>query len=132
MTDSAWLSVPLVLAWIEDEGDGTTPPDPERPALQQACNAAAVYVEGKHPGYFDEADPAEYVPPADIKLGAVMLAARWFARHGSALGSAGFSEFGGDTILRHDPDIARLLRLGSFGAFTFGAPSLPVEEEVAP
>jgi hypothetical protein len=132
VTDSAWLTVPLVVSYLDDEGDGVTPPSTARPALQDACNAAAAYVEGKHPGYFSDAAVPVYVPPADIKLGAIMLAARWYARRGSALGNAGFSEFGGDTILRHDPDIARLLRLGTFGAFTFGAPSVtpPVTDEV--
>ena len=105
---------------------GTTPPDEDAyPALQDACNAAAAYVENIHPTYLVD---DVFSPPADIMLGAVMYAARLFERRGSVLGVSGFSEFGGG-ILRYDPDIARLLRIGPHTKFVFGAPALPVEEE---
>jgi hypothetical protein len=111
-------------------------PDDADSALVQATDAAAVYVAGVRPEFVviptvevPDPDPA-YVPNDDVKLGAVMLAARWFQRRGTLLGVSGFSEFGGG-ILRHDPDIARLLGIGPHRAFVFGAPSLPVEEEEA-
>lgn len=84
-----------------------------------------------------EGDPegtAVFTPPADVVLGAVMLAARWFARRGSVLGAAaGYSDFGTTAIIRWDPDIARLLRIGTAApGLVFGAPSLPVAEVVVP
>lgn len=127
MSDSAWLTVALVQEWLEDE----TPAEPmelDRPALQQACNAAASYVEDLHGSYFSEDFPETYDPPATIKLGAVLLAARLYARRGTALGVAGFSDFGGSPILRQDPDIARLLKIGAHAPFIFGAPTVEVSE----
>jgi hypothetical protein len=99
-------------------------------SLDQAVEAVVAYVPtvpGLAAFWVDE----EFTPPADVILGAAMLANRWHERRGSALGSTGYTEFGTGTILRHDPDIARMLRLASFAPFGFGAPSLPVEEEEA-
>lgn len=98
------------------------------PALDQCVEAVVAYVP-TIPGlaeFWDESP--EFVPPADVILGAVMLASRYRARRGSVLGTTGYPEFGSGLIMRSDPDIARLLRLGSFAPFGFGAPSLPVEE----
>lgn len=122
MADSPWLTVGVVTSWMEDDPDSPPIAPESRPALLVACNAAAAFVEGKHPGYF-VGDPPVYQPPGDVKLGAIMLAARYYARRGSTLGVAGFSEFGPTEILRHDPDVARLLRLGTFAPFGFGAPT---------
>lgn len=126
MVDSLWLTPRVVVAWIEDADPGA--PVEDRTALQDACNAAAGYVEGIHPELFDEADPPVYTPTPEIKLGAIMLAARYLARRGTTLGVAGFSDFGSSPILRYDPDIQRLLRIGPHAPFIFGSPT-PVEDE---
>lgn len=124
----SWLDADEVAAWAQHD-------DAEDPALVQATDAAAAYVVRVRPEFLVavdlEADPVVYVftPDDDVKLGAVMLAGRLFARRGTPLGVAGFSEFGGNAMLRHDPDIARLLKIGPNRAFVFGAPALPVEEE---
>lgn len=55
-----------------------------------------------------EPDGCEY---ADTELGAVMLAARWYARRSSSQGIASFGDFGPAYVQRHDPDIAILLGL---------------------
>lgn len=102
-------------------------------SLDQAVEATVAYVEGlEHlAGWFTDDDPPVFEPPADVILGAVMLASRWHARRGTQLGTMGYSELGGiETILVQDPDIRRLLRLGPAGAFVFGAPTPEVEEEV--
>lgn len=78
----------------------------------------------------DEEDPPVFTPPADVILGAVLLASRWHARRGTQLGTMGYAELGGvETILIQDPDIRRLLRMGPLGRFVFGAPSDPVDED---
>ncbi len=125
-----WLTARLVLDYLQDQA-GEAVPEGTRPALDQAVAAVAEWVEDElHPGYWNTATPPEYEPPADIKLGAVMYAARLYERRGSMLGVAGYSELGGSPILREDPDIARLLRIGRHRAFTFGAPTIPAEEVV--
>lgn len=121
----------MVRAFQESDEDPT-------PGLDAAAAAVTAYVP-TIPGlakYFvpSEEDPAvlEFTPPADVTQGAIMLAARWYARRGALLGSgdvSGYSDFGTSTLLRHDPDIARMLRIGTAsGGLVFGAPSLPVEE----
>jgi hypothetical protein len=55
-----------------------------------------------------------------------MLAHRWYSRRGSPLGVAGYAELGVAGILRFDPDIAKLLGLGTEGPFVFGAPTTPI------
>lgn len=48
----------------------------------------------------------------DTYLGALMLAGRLFRRRNSPNGIESFSEIGGTAyVARHDPDIARLLRV---------------------
>lgn len=131
MTDSLWLTPALVVTWQEDNEPES--PVTDRPSLQQACNAVASYVEEIHPEEFvdDPDDPDDvpvYTPRASYLLGAIMFAARLGARRSTILGVAGYAELGGSPILRTDPDIARLLKLGGFRPFVFGAPSLPVEE----
>lgn len=123
-----WLTVANVRAWL-DVTDVTTDA-----SLQLAVDAVNDYVPTIPAlvalGTFDEDGVlTDFAPTADVKLGGAMLAHRWHERRGSALGVTGYTEFGTGTILRHDPDIARMLRLGSFAPFDFGAPSLPVEEE---
>ena len=64
-----------------------------------------------------------------VLLGAAMLASRWYARRSSPLGVAGYVELGQAGILRHDPDVAKLLRLGESGPFVFGAPTTTTTTE---
>ena len=120
----AWPVTPdQVRVWMDVQDTGTDD------SLDQACESVVAYVPtiaGLRGFWTDE----EFVPPADVILGAIMLVARWHARRGSALGTTGYVEFGSGFIMRHDPDIGRMLRLGPQGSvFAFGAPSLPAEEE---
>lgn len=52
--------------------------------------------------------------PADVDRGAVMLAARLFARRNSPTGVAAFTETGPAYVSRWDPDIERLLGIGTW------------------
>lgn len=118
-----WLTTTDVRTWTKDLQNT---PDA---ALQLAVDAASSYVVSVRPEYVSESGDT-YHPAAEIKLGAIMLAARWFARRGTELGatSTGYGDFGTETILRHDPDVARMLLLGRFAPFGFGAPPAPVTE----
>lgn len=112
-----------VQTWMEAE-------EATDPAMDQVVEGVVAYVP-TIPGlasYWVGETPV-FTPSDDVILGAVMLAARWYSRRGSTLGTTGYPEFGSGLIMRHDPDIGRMLRLGSFAPFGFGAPSLPVTEE---
>lgn len=101
----------------------------DEPALVSATAAAAAFVERKRRDLIDVDDDTLYHPTADVKHGAAMLAARLRERRGTLLGvapSAGFEEAA--QILRYDPDIEQLLRIGRFAPFGFGAPPVVVEE----
>lgn len=127
----AWpLTAEQVRTWLDYTDE------PTDDSLDQAVEAVVAYVPTIPglAGYWTAPElPAlpEFEPSADVVLGAAMLAARWHARRGSTLGTVGYPEFGSAMIMRHDPDIGRMLRIGSLsGAFVFGAPSLPVEDVV--
>jgi len=132
MVDSAWLTPTVVRQSV-----GLRPGTPvDDAALLLAANAAAAYVEDL-PAWkaLDPAPSTAGEAPATLLLGAAMLAHRWYARRGSPLGVTGYAELGAAGILRYDPDIARLLGIGSDGgAFVFGAPTTPaaVPPEVVP
>lgn len=91
-------------------------------ALTDATAAARAYVERVRPDLHTGQD-AGFVVDADVKLGATMLAARWYERRGSLLGVAGFDFEGASPLLRVDPDIERLLSIGRHRPFSFGAPT---------
>lgn len=121
---SAWLDVTQALALIEQASE-----DVDLPAFEGALAAACAVVERKRS---DLKDGLVFTADAAIKLGTAMLANRYYARRSSPLGAAQFTEFGAGTILRYDPDIGRLLGLGTEGEFTFGAAGYtrPVEDVV--
>lgn len=109
-----WLIAADLLAYAPDlEGS-------DEGALGDCCAAAAAYVERKRSD-LDYSDKAKV--PADVRLGSLMLAFRLWQRKRSPLGTIGSpTELGGSAqIVRYDPDIARLLGIGSEGPFAFGA-----------
>lgn len=57
-------------------------------------------------------DPAAW--PFHVVEGATLLAARLFRRKNSPAGVESFGELGAAYVMRNDPDIAMLLRLGSW------------------
>lgn len=126
---SVWLSVPQALALIEQASG-----DVDQPAFGGALDAACAVVERKRSDLWTDPDPEDdedaplFVADAAIRLGTAMLAHRLYARRSAPLGAAQFTEFGAGTILRYDPDIGRLLGIGTEGGFNFGAASCPVVE----
>lgn len=124
-----WIDTDAVKDFLGDDGPATDD------GLALALEAAVVYVEtvaasvSARPELWVGDSPAVFTPDPLVKLGTAMLAARWYARRSSLTGTTGgYGEFGTGQILRYDPDIARMLRIGTFAPFTFGAPSLPVTE----
>lgn len=126
---SDWLTYTQALALIEQ-----APGDVDQPSFEGALNAACALVERKRPDLFDGETPPAFIADPAIKLGAAMLAHRLWERRSSPLGAAQFTEFGAGTILRYDPDIGRLLGIGTEGTFNFGAAGYvpEVEEVVVP
>lgn len=59
-------------------------------------------------------EPAPEEWPADVVLGAQLLAARLFARRNSPEGVASFSDAGAVYVQRNDPDVAMLLKIGGY------------------
>lgn len=111
-----WLTPAGAAGLVENEASGT--------AWDGAVEAACEWVEGKRGDLFvaqPAPDPPVFTPTHQVKLGTAMLANRWYARRASPLGAASYSEFGASELLRHDPDIAKLLELGQDGDFTFAA-----------
>lgn len=59
-----------------------------------------------------QTSPASW--PADFALGAAMLCARLFKRRNSPAGVEAMGQLGAAYVMRNDPDIAQLLRIGSY------------------
>ena len=113
----SWLSDPQALALIGREAD-----DVDAVRWTGVVAAAVEWVEGRRPDI--DFHPEDETPPvvgADVILGTAMLAGRWYDRGATPGGIAEHGEFGG-AILRHDPDIARLLGVGWSGRFVVGGP----------
>lgn len=122
--DESWLSATYVLKVLGD--DLAEPTDST--SLEEYVAGARSYVEGKRRDLWAPADPdadppteATFVAPAQVRLGAAMLVFRFYTRRTSPLGVIGFTEDGAAGMLREDPDIAKLLGIGKFGRFVFGA-----------
>lgn len=112
-----WLTATAVAAHAEVKGvTGSSVP------LTTAAAAAETWVEGTaRPDINWSADP--FIIPADVYLGTLMLAWRWFQRRASPLGVVTTPTGDPVEMLRNDPDIARLLGVagGAEGEFVFGA-----------
>lgn len=104
--DFAWLTPTEVDDYLGRQGEF----DSARAAA--ARHAAASYVEDVRPDLAAAyaAEPGT-VPPR-VRMGAVLLAARLYARKGSPQGVAGYGEFGTAAVPRLDPDVERMLGIG--------------------
>ena len=88
--------------------------------LQNHLDAAVDFVQRIHPdpGVLI-GEPADWGDeglevPADIKLGTLRLAARWYSRRKSPSALVDFGDLGSARIPSFDPDIDRLLRIGRY------------------
>lgn len=115
-----WLEVPQVVALLELPPEDTSEDEAWLASFEGALAAARSYVEDNRADLFNGDTPREFQPGPDVKYGTALLAYRWKKRAGSSLGVAEYSEFGSG-LLRHDPDIAKMLGIGTEGAFVFGA-----------
>lgn len=114
---TAWLSVEQVRTQL-----GADLSDPlDTAAMQAAVDAAAVKVEYWRADLYNEATPPVFEPDAAVVYGTAMLAYRFYQRRTSPLGVAGYTEYGTMAMIRHDPDIAKLLGIADAGPFVFGA-----------
>lgn len=83
-------------------------------ALQRVLDAAMVWVESHRP---DLSYQGAWTVPADVRLGTIRLAARWFVRRISPDGTIHLGDLGTGTInatwVTADPDIQ--MQLGIVG-----------------
>lgn len=103
-----WFPSSELLAYLKvDAGseNGTT---------VELCRVAAAAVVARQRPDLKLDDPLVVEAPAGVKHGAVLLAARLYARKGTPEGIATFGELGASSILRTDPDIGMLLGVGRF------------------
>lgn len=100
-------TVPKVRAYLSmSEAD-------ERDAELLTDVVAAINSEVRTWGIAADATDAETWPER-IEHGATMLAGRLFRRKGSPAGVESFGSLGAAYVMRNDPDIAMLLKLGSW------------------
>lgn len=124
---NVWLAPSAVLTYARQDGDIA----PDDPAVVSATDGAAAVVQR----LVDRIDWTTVTDattvPADVMLGAIMLAWRFYQRRNSPLGVSGYQDFGTSPLLRHDPDIARLFGIGPEGAFVFGSAGVTSAEAAA-
>jgi hypothetical protein len=116
-TDGSWLPVDDVRTQV-----GATEDTPQAAQAERARLAAAAYVERVRPDLLSVVITAEqpdgvvtFDASPDVIEGAVLYAARLYARKGSPSGLASFGEFGPAALPRLDADIERLLGVGRYG-----------------
>lgn len=64
----------------------------------------------------DATDAPDWAAAPHVVEGAVMLSARLFRRKNSPAGVEAFTDLGAAYVMRNDPDIAMLLRIGPWAA----------------
>lgn len=84
--------------------------------LQRQLDAAVSFVQRVRPGFNYADDPLVEAPepPADLVLGTVRLAGRWYTRRRSPDALVAMGELGSARIPSFDPDIERLLGIGRY------------------
>ena len=115
---AVWLTPGMVTA----HGGQTTPGGGDYAALELDCDAVAGWVEDRRRDLpWDDYTSPEDVP-ATIRLGAAMLAWKYFQRRLTPTGVVGLPDLGIANVLGEDPDINRLLGIAAHRArVIFGA-----------
>lgn len=88
------------------------PGTPDAEHLTLVVAATNVMVPGTVPRVRELAPAAVW--PDDVQAAAVMMAARLYARRNSPTGIAGYTDAGPAFVARWDPDLERLLWIGSW------------------
>lgn len=85
--------------------------------LTSCLDAAVAFVERVRGASFNfDEDPESELPAptADIELGVLRLAGRWYSRRKSPAALIEMGEFGAARVPSFDPDIERLLGIGRY------------------
>ncbi|MCF2529371.1 hypothetical protein [Yinghuangia soli] len=96
-------------------------PDPgttDRYWLDRAVEAVNVSGPGTTPRVRELAPEADW--PADVRTAFMMQAQRLFARRSSPTGVTGYTDAGPSYVARWDPDVERLLQIGSWAPGRIG------------
>lgn len=93
-----------VKAWLKIAADDTA----DDVILQSICDAVMVWVSALP---YVAALDHEFDWPADVRQGAVQLAARWYRRRLSPSGIDAVTDAGAVYVARSDPEISQLLHL---------------------
>lgn len=101
------------LAWLGIKATARNEGQADYDAAQLVAPAVVSWIN-RLPGLRTVEDPEtesgiKWAP--DVELGAVMLTARLIRRRNSPAGIEAFTTEGATYVSRHDPDLARLLRL---------------------
>jgi hypothetical protein len=104
----AGITASEVYTWTK-----VTPPGIADPTMTMVVETVNSYVS-RLPVLVDLGLSADAAWPHDVKMGAVMLAARYHRRRNSASGVEAITESGAQYVSRYDSDISRLLRLDQF------------------
>jgi hypothetical protein len=104
------------------KADMNVPGDQDDALLQANLDAAVGVVERVRSDvdYGAYPLPGAKVPSADLKLGTIRLAARWFTRRRSPEALLDMAELGSARVPSFDADIDRLLRTGRYARAILG------------
>lgn len=83
-------------------------------ALQRMLDASVAFVQSVRPRINYDHDPLSErpAPGADLVLGTLRLAGRWYTRRRSPDGLIEMAELGSARVPSFDPDLEKLLRIG--------------------
>lgn len=118
-----WLTVPDATTVLG--ADLTADLDEE--SFEAAVEAAGGYVEDHRSDLVDVEDGL-FQPTPQIRFGTALLAFRWYNRRRATTSNA--DEGAVADVISEDPDLSRMLGIGARGRVVFGAPTLPVIDEV--
>jgi hypothetical protein len=106
------------MAWpptLEElKADQKIPVDTDDDSLQVNLDAAVAFVEAVRTDLDFSAEPEGKAPNAQVILGTIRLAARWFTRRRSPEALVDAGELGSARVPSFDPDIERLLSIGRY------------------
>lgn len=91
-------------------------------SLAMQLDAAVSFVQKVRPQFNYGADPLSDLPEptADLVLGTVRLAGRWYTRKRSPDALVAMGELGSARVPSFDPDIEKMLRIGRFAKAVLG------------
>lgn len=116
----------MTVAWpprlADLKADMAVPDDRDDVLLQTHLDAAVSFVERVRSDvdYGQFPVPGARVPTADLALGTIRLAVRWFTRRRSPEALVDMAELGSARVPSFDADIDRQLRIGRYARAVVG------------